>query len=700
MKSLLYLLLIILVVSNIYAQWTHTNGPEGVSISSLATIDGTIYAGTSVEGLYASTDDGLSWIALNAGIENLEVTAVARNQQGYLLAATFGGGVFHSVDNGQSWMAPLNADNLAVTAMVFKDSLIFAGTIDNGVFRSSDNGVTWTQKLSGFISVMAMCVSGNTIFVSTYGYTYASTDNGESWFDVSTLEGAAIWSFYCQDSLIMAGGVNQIYRSTNYGNSFTPLSLNFPFSVVNIYSISAIGSTFYMATSYDGVYKSTDDGSTWVPANDGMGPKDVRAITATNSSTLIAGTHYVGIYRSTDMGLQWSKSVTGFPAGSSILSLIEYGSSVFTGTRDGAYRTDDNGDNWVKLAGTNDTTKYGDVWDMCELDGVIYASMQLYFDASVYKSTDNGGTWIRCGNAGFPPGLSFIKGLVASGNNIIAATDEGIYYSPDEGSNWYQTNIPNLHIPSIAAAGSYAYAPVSGAGIYRSSDNGINWSLSLQSTVDYIEVAAIDNYAFAGSFFEGGRYSSNYGSTWFVSGGFPADASVFELGPLGNGILLAGTDLEPNWIYVSYNNGASFSSYSEGLGQRAAVEAFTANDSFMFAGTDYNGVWRRLRPGLVNIKPPSDVPKTFYLAQNYPNPFNLETVIKYSLPIQSKVTLKIYNVLGEEVRTLVDEVQTLGLRTINWNGQDNHGKPVSSGIYLYRIKAGVFTATKKMVLVE
>ncbi|MEJ2535781.1 MAG: hypothetical protein P8048_01765 [Calditrichia bacterium] len=291
MKSLLYLLLIILVVSNIYAQWTHTNGPEGVSISSLATIDGTIYAGTSVEGLYASTDDGLSWIALNAGIENLEVTAVARNQQGYLLAATFGGGVFHSVDNGQSWMAPLNADNLAVTAMVFKDSLIFAGTIDDGVFRSSDNGVTWTQKLSGFISVMAMCVSGNTIFVSTYGYTYASTDNGESWFDVSTLEGAAIWSFYCQDSLIMAGGVNQIYRSTNYGNSFTPLSLNFPFSVVNIYSISAIGSTFYMATSYDGVYKSTDDGSTWVPANDGMGPKDVRAITATNSSTLIAGTH-------------------------------------------------------------------------------------------------------------------------------------------------------------------------------------------------------------------------------------------------------------------------------------------------------------------------------------------------------------------------------------------------------------------------
>jgi len=326
--------------------------------------------------------------------------------------------------------------------------------------------------------------------------------------------------------------------------------------------------------------------------------------------------------------------------------------------------------------------------------------MQLYFDASVYKSTDNGGTWIRCGNAGFPPGLSFIKGLVASGNNIIAATDEGIYYSPNEGSNWYQTNIPNLHIPSIAAAGSYAYAPVLGAGIYRSSDNGINWSLSLQSTVDYIEVAAIDNNAFAGSFFEGARYSSNYGSTWFVSGGFPGDASIFELGPMGNGMVLAGTDLEPNWIYVSYNNGASFSPYSEGLGQRAPVEAFTANDSFMFAGTDYNGVWRRLRPGLVNIVSRPDVPQTFYLAQNYPNPFNPTTTIQYNIPQAVRVVLTIYDMLGQEVRTLVDQVQSPGQKSVIWNGTDKWGNLVSSGIYFYQLHSGDFTKSRKMILMK
>ena len=102
---------------------------------------------------------------------------------------------------------------------------------------------------------------------------------------------------------------------------------------------------------------------------------------------------------------------TGFPAGASILSLLESESSIYAGTRDGVFRTDDNGDSWIKMGGTNDTTMYSDIWAMCEHKGIIYASMQLYFDATVYKTTDKGLTWIRCGMAGLPFGLSFIKGL-------------------------------------------------------------------------------------------------------------------------------------------------------------------------------------------------------------------------------------------------------------------------------------------------
>jgi photosystem II stability/assembly factor-like uncharacterized protein len=551
-----------------------------------------------------------------------------------------------------------------------------------------------------------MCKSGNKVFASASNYTYATTDHGETWFNVQPLEGAIIFSYYCEGDTIFAGGQTKIYRSTDNGNTFTTINLNLGFSIVNISAFASVNSTLYAATSYDGVYKSTDFGSNWVPVNKGMGPKDVRALTVSNSSTLIAGTHYVALYRSTDLGQSWNKSITGFPAGCSILSLLESESSIYAGTRDGVFRTDDSGNSWIKLGGTNDTTMYSDVWAMCELNGVIYASMQLYFDATVYKSTDKGSTWIRCGMMGLPFGLSFIKGLEGSGSNLVAGTDEGIYYSPDGGANWYPTNVLNFNIPSLASSGNYVYAAVpSGAGVYRSLDNGVNWSVSLQSTVDYVEVEAMDNYAFAGAFFGGARYSSNYGSTWFASSGFPSDASVFALGPLTDGMVLAGTDLAPSWIYASFNNGGSYSPYSEGLFENASVEAFAVNDTFMFAGTDYNGVWRRLRPGVVSVQNQIKIPQSYSLAQNYPNPFNPSTKIKFSIPQDVKrktrnVILKVYDVLGNEIATLVNEEKSPGIYEVTFDVGTSRDLSLTSGVYFYRLQAGSFVTSKKMILLK
>lgn len=95
------------------------------------------------------------------------------------------------------------------------------------------------------------------------------------------------------------------------------------------------------------------------------------------------------------------------------------------------------------------------------------------------------------------------------------------------------------------------------------------------------------------------------------------------------------------------------------------------------------------------------IPEAFTLEQNYPNPFNPTTSIQYSVVSDQSpphVTLKIYNVLGQEVKTLVDEIQRTGQYTVTWDGRDDLGNMVSSGIYFYRIKANRFTATKTMVL--
>ena len=95
------------------------------------------------------------------------------------------------------------------------------------------------------------------------------------------------------------------------------------------------------------------------------------------------------------------------------------------------------------------------------------------------------------------------------------------------------------------------------------------------------------------------------------------------------------------------------------------------------------------------VKQTDEIPLTYALYQNYPNPFNPTTTIKYSIPNTERVTLKIYNILGQEVATLVDEEQKPGVYELKFDAGN-----LASGVYFYRLKAGGFTAVKKMMLVK
>ena len=94
------------------------------------------------------------------------------------------------------------------------------------------------------------------------------------------------------------------------------------------------------------------------------------------------------------------------------------------------------------------------------------------------------------------------------------------------------------------------------------------------------------------------------------------------------------------------------------------------------------------------------MPEEFALNQNYPNPFNPSTQIRYALAENSNVTITIYNMLGNKVRTLVNERQDAGFRNVLWNATNDNGSPVSAGMYIYTIKAGSFYQAKKMILLK
>ena len=93
-------------------------------------------------------------------------------------------------------------------------------------------------------------------------------------------------------------------------------------------------------------------------------------------------------------------------------------------------------------------------------------------------------------------------------------------------------------------------------------------------------------------------------------------------------------------------------------------------------------------------------PETFALYQNYPNPFNPITSIHYDLPQNELVNIKVYDMLGRKVRSLVNSQQAAGYQSVKWNAANDRNEPISAGIYIYTIQAGEFRHYRKMVLLK
>ena len=107
--------------------------------------------------------------------------------------------------------------------------------------------------------------------------------------------------------------------------------------------------------------------------------------------------------------------------------------------------------------------------------------------------------------------------------------------------------------------------------------------------------------------------------------------------------------------------------------------------------------------GVTFIEEETTLPTQFSLEQNYPNPFNPETKIKYSVPQTSQVQIKVFDVLGNEIETLVNEEKPVGTYELTWNAANlpsRQGSALTSGVYFYQLKAGEYAQTKKMILIK
>ena len=291
----------------------------------------------------------------------------------------------------------------------------------------------------------------------------------------------------------------------------------------------------------------------------------------------------------------------------------------------------------------------------------------------------------------------------SEGNNWFG-TDGGI--SKFDGTNWttYTTsdglagkNVTSIEIDSEGNKwfGTY-YKGVS-------KFDGTNWTTYTfvdGLADDYVGSIAIDSEG--NKWFGTARGVSKFdGTNWTkydTSDGL-GDNTVYSMA----------IDLEDNkWFGTPYGgvskfDGTNWTTYtkSDGLADNTVISIAIDLEGNKWFGTT-RGVSFFGNPETITLisRTVPVEPEEFTLFQNYPNPFNPETIIKYKIPKQTNVTLKIYNQLGQDVITLIDENKEAGNYQIKWDGRNRDGKMVSSGLYFYQLKAVDFVKTRKMIFLR
>jgi hypothetical protein len=565
--------------------------------------------------------------------------------------------------------------NKVVWSMVVSGNNVYAGT-SGGVYISTNNGDNWTLSLSGQ-SGNSMLINGSSFFVGTDHGVFLSTNGGTNWSQTGLTTGS-VWSFAIKDNYIFAGTSNLgIYISSNGGINWSHTAPS------NIISSLAVSGNYVFAGDWAGpiVYASTDNGTSWIPRQTGGTFTDVILSLVVKDNILFAGADNSGVYKSTNNGLNWSHD---------ILDVV--GITCFT----------------IK-------------------DNYLFAGD--FFWGEVFLTSNNGLSWIPKGH-GLGSSLS-VWSLTVNNQYIFAGTDSSVWrrsYSEIIQTYTISGNVKYSDNNQLATGGY-----VKAIKIDRISGHIVTYdSTQIQSDGSYIlshvPQDSVDIGVYPNSTTQTDWVPTYYPSTIY----WQSATTIYPTGNLTN-INVSVFRLFPITATNSVNGRVVKINPESGL-KDAMIYSKIGNSFVRYTSTDENGVYHLVslptgtqkiivnRLGYssdsvdVSLTPTSNidsinfilnkiyigikqigstVPSEYKLYQNYPNPFNPSTNIRYQITNSKFVTLKVFNILGKEIATLVNEKQSAGTYEVTFDGGS-----LPSGIYFYRLQTGDFSEVKKMVLIK
>jgi photosystem II stability/assembly factor-like uncharacterized protein len=478
----------------------------------------------------------------------------------------------------------------------------------------------------------------------------------EGWFQQNSGTSESLGHVdFVNENVGWAGGYWIIIKTTDGGANWNPI-LQWPQTNTHIVSFDFVDSSKGWLLIYDyeslhiKIHNTTDGGITWIPQ-----------------------------FTATQFELYWDMQFIDELNGWCIGDDLVYPKIL---------RTTDGGINWIEI--------YIDTLNWPELYSLDFVNPDIGWAAgeALYKTTDAGLSWTSLNTTPFPGIITFIQFV---NTEVGWCTNEfALYKSTDEGNNWTEQFIhgtggwyPSPIFFTDTLNGWIAFANL----IYHTVNGGADWSYQTSNTTNTLNhIYFVDEYI---GWIVGGDGTILH----TTNGGLPVELFSFSVEVIDNDVIL-------NWTTATETNNFGFEierktvnyhweriGFVDGHGTTIEPQFYSYVDETVASGiykyrlkqTDYDGSFEYSEIIEVEV----GILTQFSLAQNYPNPFNPSTKIKYSVPQSSNVIIKVFDILGNEIETLVDEEKSVGTYEINW-----HAERLPSGVYFYRLQAGSFVTLK------
>lgn len=372
------------------------------------------------------------------------------------------------------------------------------------------------------------------------------------------------------------------------------------------------------------------------------------------------------------------------------------------------FRSTDNGQNWT-VVDSGLPASWFSTGIAISPAGDIFLGLvdRTASQGRLFRSTNNGDSWFASDSSLSSPWV-FHLAFAPNGNIFLASGNDfplsnhgllsptfGMFRSSDGGQTWEYVGLPSpFH---IAITNSGVIFAGDRYGRFRSTDNGSTWQTLNLSTggVGFTRNSSDHIFAFGAT---RTVRSKDDGTTWSEFCTLPVYAMAFSLGReafVGNA----------NGVFRSTNDGAAWSPINQGLTTTYVRSLEITANGYLFAATLSGGgggvLFRSVSPVTDVGQEIADLPPAFALDQNYPNPSNPTTRIRFTLSsqerdgVRSHVSLRVYDILGREVRTLVNENLPAGSYEVTFNAAG-----LASGVYLYRLQSDRFAVTRKLILLH